>query len=1448
MANLQTIVFYSYKGGVGRTLALASMAKYLAREGKKTFLIDFDLEAPGLHYKLRMKDEVSGGMVDLLHDFATDQKNPGQRLPELVLEPHFIEQDEGLWPGFVPMRLLAAGNPRDPGYWQRLARLNWHDIFYGPAHWGVPFFIELKEIIRKQYNPDFLLIDARTGVTEMGGAVLTLMADRAVCLFVNNEENIEGIRSIMRGVRATMRPPGAELIGVVPVVTRIPEKMASEDTLIADLRIKFNEPTKNLASTLNINEIFLLHAHPSLELNEFHKDKLNIPSDSALGMDLEKLFRFLSPEPSVPPDRPLRWLHLSDLHMGAPGRSLWWQIHQEFKKSILEEVAREGPPDVIFITGDLTWRGQPEEFQFLDHFLKELSGWLRTPDHPDPLILPVPGNHDLVRPKGMASLPYAILKEFDKGRDHPAIAILLDTLWKEKDATYFVPLFKNYQDWLERSILPPLRQRGIAFTTSHFPGDLLVHLDLPGKIPLSVVGLNSAWLALDDAVQGQLEVATEQLHTLLAPGPGGESPLSILEDRAALLLMHHPPAWLSEAAQGRFRETLYTPERFLACLHGHMHKNRSETIAVSGGKPRYYLQGASLFGLEQFGTRNETRLMGYAWGTLQPDKTIRLWPRKREVTGNGEALFLHDVSFGPENPDGIPVRAWTPGVVPPRETIDIAPWLRSLLGQIDHIDIKGISSKEGRGQHANRYPIERLFTTLRSRGDTTAGHLSLADLFPRHRLLLLEGQPGAGKSTFLKLAATMLARDALGMECPDSTSWRKRFLGMEESGPPPLPLLLRLSDLALFLAKEATSSPNDRFRLLDLLDRTTDAVQEWRNDWEQKLTDGQVVLLLDGLDEVDSDPLRERVFAIVQNALLHWDKTRIVVTSRPFGVELMRSMDFFHGVIEPFGQEEIQDFLDRWIACFYGLPIGEPPGGEAGRYGDQLGKAILDRPTIRRLATNPVMLTCLCVVHWNEGQLPEGRSRVYMAVIRWLIASRKSLREKAGFNDGFAERAMVALAYAMMGGDRGKRKQAVWDWDDALKAIDPIMLRDFPGLSGEERRHKGRAWLHFECLNSGIIEEVGRGRLRFWHLTFQEFMAARHLSWMEETAAWSMIKPRLDNLQWWETIDLLPGCLLDGGQGPMDRLLGWVLTLHGPSPSLADNARIAGIMGRLLAPTLVLNYPPPRDIEKKYRELLEQAMAIFTRDGAAKVPIETRITAAEALGRGGDPRLNREQLIEVPGTGWKLGKYLVTVQEFQQFVEQGGYEEPRWWNKAWTIRQKNSWTSPEDCDTQTEHPNRPVTGVSWFEAMAYCRWLSAQRGKTIRLPCEKLWETAATPLQGGKYPWGNTEPTPELANFGRNVGRPTPVGLYPAGDGPLGHCDLLGNVWEWCRNLDTNNEQPIHATPLDPQTITEGDRLGVRGGSWRRPAFLLRVGFRDGRLAGYRGVNLGFRLAAPASR
>ena len=567
-----------------------------------------------------------------------------------------------------------------------------------------------------------------------------------------------------------------------------------------------------------------------------------------------------------------------------------------------------------------------------------------------------------------------------------------------------------------------------------------------------------------------------------------------------------------------------------------------------------------------------------------------------------------------------------------------------------------------------------------------------------------------------------------------------------------------------------------------------------------------------------------------------------MVTSRPIQTGALREMGFHLAAVEPFDEAEIRTFIDHWVAALYATDSPEALSGEGERYRAALVGAICDLSRIRRLATNPVMLTCLCVVHWNEGHLPQGRSRVYRAVLRWLIAARTDLRAQEGFTDRFAWNAFARLALAMVDAKNGKK--AVFDLEAGAVAIDSAVRRQFPGLTAQERRQEARRWLAFECLGSGIVEELPGKRFRFWHLTFQEFLSALQLAWLDDgdkprASWWPLVRKHLDDAQWRETIELLPGCLLDeGGEGRVDKLLERVLGLRGDIGDLAIEARVAGIAGRLLQTLSAYQYQPRPEITAAYEAALERSMAIFTPEGAARVPVKDRIAVAEALGRGGDPRLapDQDNFLAVPGLeGVRLGKYPVTVEEYQRFVESRGYEEAKFWELAgWDWRVKKGWDVPGRWEEQLETPNRPVTGVSWYEAIAYCRWLKEQRQReeTIRLPTAVEWEAAASPARA-EYPWGKGDPDPERANFGNLIGAVTPVGIYPAGAGPSGHLDLAGNVWEWC-----SDKEVVASDKFDHQARY------LKGGGWLDPARRLQVAYRGRDPARSRSRGVGFRVAA----
>ncbi len=225
---METLAFYSYKGGVGRSLLLANAARFLASLGKGVVALDFDFEAPGLHYKLghapQGERRLSGGAVPYLVATARDSTSPPP------LEEHMIEIP--VPPGTSGwLRLMPAGPAPDRAYWAALKQLGEAVRFDDPSGQGLMPLLDLYGRIRDELKPDYLLIDARTGVTELGGIATTILADTVVCIFVANQESLDGTLMVAEALKSAPRLKGQRPIRVVPVLTRMTSQLPSEGPL-----------------------------------------------------------------------------------------------------------------------------------------------------------------------------------------------------------------------------------------------------------------------------------------------------------------------------------------------------------------------------------------------------------------------------------------------------------------------------------------------------------------------------------------------------------------------------------------------------------------------------------------------------------------------------------------------------------------------------------------------------------------------------------------------------------------------------------------------------------------------------------------------------------------------------------------------------------------------------------------------------------------------------------------------------------------------------------------------------------------------------------------------------------------------------------------------------------------------------------------------------------------
>lgn len=797
--------------------------------------------------------------------------------------------------------------------------------------------------------------------------------------------------------------------------------------------------------------------------------------------------------------------------------------------------------------------------------------------------------------------------------------------------------------------------------------------------------------------------------------------------------------------------------------------------------------------------------------------------------------------------------------------------------------------------------------------------LSALEQLDRHDRLVLLGDPGSGKSTFVSfvalcMAGQLLAREDANLELltsplsPDEEHPQSKN-EEEKAEPQPwrygalLPVRVVLRDFAAMGLPGKGEKAGAR-HLLDYFRRELEraGLDSFADQLERELREEGGLLLLDGLDEVpEAEDRRVQLRAVVEDVAAAFPKCRILVTSRIYAYQDQdwRLDGFREATLAPFSPGQIRRFIQRWydeVARRRGLTDEDARGKAA-----LLEVAVFGSPRLRSLAERPLLLTLMASLHaWRGGTLPEKRERLYADTVELLLSHWESQRVVHG-PDGEVIVQQPSLAeWLKVDPDRLRstleelafRAHATQeDLEGTADLAEGDLLAALKRVSAEAQANPVRL-VEFLETRAGLLLPRGVGVYTFPHRTFQEYLAACHLTgptFPEELARLGRTEPE----RWREAV-LLAGAKAARGAASTAWHLARELSFRDPgTPDAGPEDHWGALLaGQVLAESADLETPSEAN-SRELEELRRRLVAVLRGE---TLPAVERALAGRVLAELGDPReevmtLDGMELCWVPpgpfrmGSeeaereqpvhdldlpyGYWIGRYPVTVAQFHRYVEESGEE-------------------PGDRASLGCAPNEPVGWVSWFEARRFCDWLSDRwreagnlpEGWSVRLPSEAEWEKAArggtevpaaavvmmgksgnfsvepdfedlepNEHPGRTFPWGDGFAEDRANTQESGVSRPSAVGCFASGVSPYGCEELAGNVVEWTRSLWGEAWlEPAFRYPYVPddgrENLEAPDSVWrvLRGGGFYNLARYARCSVRGGYYLVIRNGYYGFRL------
>ena len=316
-------------------------------------------------------------------------------------------------------------------------------------------------------------------------------------------------------------------------------------------------------------------------------------------------------------------------------------------------------------------------------------------------------------------------------------------------------------------------------------------------------------------------------------------------------------------------------------------------------------------------------------------------------------------------------------------------YLRALEEETRQIRIKGLKTKRAEPYF---FGIDEIYIPLTTvAGPEMTRKSAGGDVDHQRRIVLEEtlaqrnvviiGDPGSGKSTFLRRVAFELCRTLRGTRPADAPP----FLAKDDKR---FPILMRVADLAKVLAADKSPKPDDSPDWIPYFLGKQNDEYKWGADeafFRQKLEGGNCLVMVDGLDEAPERRMRERIARLFEKAKVAFSKCDFLVSTRPQTNEGDSVLEGFHPVrIGDLELPEMRTFFDHFA---HALALGE---AESKNFKEGLELAIESRPEIREMSGNAVMLTALAVLQHNDQRLPEYRVELYASILGWLAAAHGS--------------------------------------------------------------------------------------------------------------------------------------------------------------------------------------------------------------------------------------------------------------------------------------------------------------------------------------------------------------------------------------------------------------------------------------------------------------------------